>query len=200
MNKIIIIIALFLFLVACTPQEKQSGNLVATVNGEQIYQSEIDRELNFLQTSGIDVNESVVIEAYIQRKIMIQEAMLQDISVSDQEVQERIESLFLDGTATREEFSKYLEVTGETLAQFEQRVREDIMIEKLLNRVEIDNYILSKEEIEAFYNNTPLASMGVNLTEEIRNEIAQALVENRNLEAEEAYIIRLWQASDIQFN
>ncbi|WP_163329213.1 SurA N-terminal domain-containing protein [Desulfurobacterium thermolithotrophum] len=125
-----------------------SGSEVATVNGEPINLIEFNREYNQLtnqlqQQFGENYRKLfpdkeikiAALQRLINRKLVLEEAKKEGIQVSDWAVAERIRSFpFLqkDGKFSEELYKEFLKANRLSPKVFEDKIREDLLIEKVM--------------------------------------------------------------------
>ncbi len=143
-----------------------SGNEIATVNGEGISISEFGREYsnlerelkarfgeNYRKIVSEDDIKKLVLQRLIVRKLLLQEAKREGLKVSDWAVAKAIEESPIfqkNGKFSLELYNSFLKAQRLTPQAFENTVREDLLIQKLLYTV---NYApsVTKPEIDIFY-------------------------------------------------
>lgn len=123
---------------ACGWAELVDG-VVATVGPEVILQSDLMREiaptLNSLRQTAkneeefnkqAEVQLEEALDQAIENKILLREALLAGLELKDDMVEQRIAEI-KKNFSSNEEFTKELEAAGETLSDFRERVRKQIM-------------------------------------------------------------------------
>ena len=123
---------------ACGWAELVDG-VVATVGPEVILQSDLMREiaptLNSLRQTAkneeefnkqAEVQLEEALNQAIENKILLREALLAGLELKDDMVEQRIAEI-KKNFSSNEEFTKELEAAGETLSDFRERVRKQIM-------------------------------------------------------------------------
>ncbi len=103
----------------------------------------------------VEAMEKKVLQTMIDRTLTRQEAVRQQISVSDDEVQAAIDNFKQQNGLDQEAFEKGLASEGISLEEYRERIREDIMHSHLVNRVVRSRIIVTREEIEAYYHAHP---------------------------------------------
>lgn len=99
--------------------------------------------------------EKQMLNTLIDRTLTRQEAVRQQISVSDADVQSAIENFKRENGLDQEAFEKGLESEGLSLEEYRERVREDMMQSLLINRVIRSRIIVTQTEIETYYQAHP---------------------------------------------
>lgn len=89
-------------------------------------------------------NESTFLESLINVKLQLQEAKNLGIGVTDEELKEGIDNIKKKYSMTESAFLDSLKKEGYTLDEYKKRLREQIMISKVVN-VQIRNKIVASE-------------------------------------------------------
>ncbi|PIQ96380.1 MAG: hypothetical protein COV67_09825, partial [Nitrospinae bacterium CG11_big_fil_rev_8_21_14_0_20_56_8] len=143
------------------------GGVVATVEGVEINFNEYDRTFNNLVNFYRDqfrnqFNEELIqkldlksqaIDALIQKKLLLMEAEKNRLSVSDEELIDRIKnvpSFQKDKNFNAEIYKNYLKYQHLTPAQFEDNQREALLIEKMENLVKTQVRVSEEEALDLF--------------------------------------------------
>ena len=103
----------------------------------------------------VEAIEKKILDALIDRTLTRQEAARQNISVADAEVQSAIENFKEQNGLDQEAFEKRLEAEGLSMADYRERVREDLMQSLLVNRLIRSRIIVTQADIEAYYQAHP---------------------------------------------
>jgi peptidyl-prolyl cis-trans isomerase SurA len=103
----------------------------------------------------IEAIEKQMLNTLIDRTLTRQEAVRQQISVSDDEVTSAIDNFKQQKGLDQEALEKGLESEGISLEEYRERVREDIMQSMLVNRVIRARIIVTRADIEAYYQAHP---------------------------------------------
>jgi len=135
---------------------------VAIVNDEVITQSEINSVLAslYIEYRGIYEGKELVekmeearrdiLKQLVEDKLVLQKAKIENIEVSDKEVQERMEKVRAKFPSEKE-FLDTLEKEGITKNKLEARYRDQIMMRKLFERDVISGITVSPTEIVNYY-------------------------------------------------
>lgn len=103
----------------------------------------------------IEAMEKQMLNTLIDRTLTRQEAVRQQISVSDDEVTSAIDNFKQQNGLDQEALEKGLESEGISLEEYRERVREDIMQSLLVNRVIRSRIIVTQADIDAYYQAHP---------------------------------------------
>ncbi len=103
----------------------------------------------------IESMEKQMLNTLIDRTLTRQEAVRQQISVSDDDVTSAIDNFKQQKGLNQEAFEKGLESEGISLEEYRERVREDIMQSLLVNRVIRSRIIVTQADIEDYFQAHP---------------------------------------------
>lgn len=151
---------------------RDDAQWVAKVNGEKVTQAELYDEM--YANMGPDSLQNLITE-----KLIAQEAKAQDISVSDEELDERMNKLINQQFGSEEQFEQLLAMYNMSRADFEEQMRNQITVGKILEP-SID---LKDEELKTYFEenrevfNTPR-------TAEIRHILSETRAEAEEVRAE----------------
>ena len=145
------------------------GGVIATVQGEKIFQGEYDRTFNNLvdfyrqqfrnqfsdeMIKKLDL-KTQALEALIQKKLLLQEAEKQDLRVSDAELISHIQNLQIfqnDKKFSEKSYRNYLQFQRVTPGEFEENQRENLVLTKLEKLFGTSSKVSQSEIQEAFRN------------------------------------------------
>ena len=157
-RKIYAILAVFLVVVGgaalllfagLVPNPFKSGTAVAAVvNGEKIYQADVDQKLDvykkvYGQSAKTDFSspegktaladmKRQVLNAMIQEKILVTEAAKEQIAVSPQEIKDKITAIKKAMNLSDKDFEEFLKGHAMSIANFEKRVEKEALITRLI--------------------------------------------------------------------
>jgi hypothetical protein len=160
-----------------------AGKAVAKVNGEKITQKELDTSVSQIaagaEAQGMDPKDpelvaqiqTQAVEMLINTELLMQEAKVRGVSVSDEDITARI-------TALTEEVGGE-EVLAERMAQFgidnktlRRDVRNELTIQKLLAEVFAEKEVaITDEEVKEFYDGAGGEEAGLPPLEEVAEQI-----------------------------
>jgi len=143
-----------------------SGNEIATVNGEGIKLPQFSREYsnvesqlkaqfgeNYRKIVTSDDIKRIALQRLITRELLLQEAKREGLKVSDWAVAKAIEEIPAfqeNGKFSLKLYKEFLRARRLTPEAFEETVREDLLIQKLLSVVN-NAPSVTKPEVEFFY-------------------------------------------------
>lgn len=167
MSKNIAILIIFYFLLypfyGCNDRGNMEEKIVGSINGEKIFLREVEGELNDfikrfndikpLKKTEMDDLKYSVLGKLIEKKILFQETKRLNISVSDKELDERVKDILGDYSSLR--LKEILERNGMTFQVWKAKIRENIIIEKLIEQEVNSKIVLSEKELADYYNAFP---------------------------------------------
>jgi foldase protein PrsA len=132
-----------------------------TVDGEgipkEIFNLALKERLESHKAMNLKANEAAirrsVADELIGETLLIKEAKTRKITVADSELQEAIAAQ--RGSRSEKEFIDDLKRSGISYEIFQKRMRDRILITKLLNELVRENSI-TEEEMRSFYKNSPV--------------------------------------------
>lgn len=156
-KKIYAILAIFLVVVGgaallmftgLLPNPIKGGSTAAIVNGEKIFTADVDQKFDvYKKMSGqggkVDLSSPEgkkalagmrmqILETMIQEKILMTEATKEKITVSPQEIAERISSIKKGMNLSDKDFEAFLKNHNMNMPSFEKRLEKDLLISKLI--------------------------------------------------------------------
>ena len=142
-------VALLMF-TGLIPNPIKGGSTAAIVNGVKISTAEVDQKLEvFKKMSGqggkMDSSSPAgkeamaqmrmqILDTLIQEKILVTEGAREKITVSQQEVADRIANIKKGLNLSDKDFEGFLKNHGMSLDNFEKRVEKDALITKLIDK------------------------------------------------------------------
>lgn len=139
------------------------SRVAAVVNGDMITVRELDKaaapEIAFKKldpqnpgdAAQVEALRRETLEAMINQKILMQEAQKQNISVSDDMVDQEMERFIADSQLSRDEFQRQLARQGLSLGMMRDRLRANIVTQQLIGRMVINKVVVTEAEIAAYY-------------------------------------------------
>jgi foldase protein PrsA len=160
--KVILFTAIFVVVataaaVALTTGMKRSTAVAARVNGEVIYATDLDREVDAIARQyGIPDDDKqrneivrIVLDQVIEQRIINQEARRYDAVASEAQINARLADIRRN-FPTEEEFQQALDQRKWTLADLKNRLRGTITMQNLTERV--TNITVTDAEIQTYFN------------------------------------------------
>jgi parvulin-like peptidyl-prolyl isomerase len=158
-NKIYGILAILLVVVAgaalvlftgLVPNPFRDGSIAAVVNGEKISSQELDQKLelykkvygqggrtDFSSPAGkaaLANMKNQVLNTMIQEKVLLTEAAKEKITVSKEEIAEKIASIKKTMNLSDKDFEEFLKNHAINLTNFEKRMEKEVLIAKLITK------------------------------------------------------------------
>ena len=133
----------------------EQGQVAALVNGQPIYQEDLDQIYASLPPNLANVNESVILDQLIEQELLVQEAKKQGFTVTDAELQDYIDQLLAYYGMPADQLDAALEQQGVTRAEFEQSSKRQLLVSKLVNKTVYANINISDEQVAAQYEQNP---------------------------------------------
>ena len=119
--------------------------IVAVVNDDPILYSELKE---YAKDNGIP-DLKTALNSLIEKKILLTEAKSEEIKVSEKEVNSALKSLMIsNGFNSEEEFIKALKKEGLTLEEVKEKIKEQILISKLIGKNVRSKVRISDLEVE----------------------------------------------------
>jgi len=163
--------------------------VVATVNGESIYQKELDGRIKQLEQQmssqpGAKLDqkqlEQQALDQMISTVLVKQEAKNQGVEVSNKEVKREIESL-KETLSEDTSYKEQLKAAGLTKEEHEAMVREQLLTNKYLqNQVPQDEVEVTDEQMQEAYKQIsaqqdlpPLGEMEEKMKQQLRSQVAR---------------------------
>lgn len=145
----------------------ESSKKVAIVNGTPIVQSDLDRGMEGViqrrARSGAPMDEEQlktirmdVLNNLINRELLNQESKKQKITITDQEVNDRLSKIkqrFKDDA----EFKEMLTKMKITEAQIKVQLKEDLAIQTLIDKQVVEKIDVTEQDSQAYYDTHPEA-------------------------------------------
>ncbi|MBU1184829.1 MAG: SurA N-terminal domain-containing protein [Proteobacteria bacterium] len=156
-KNIYAILAVFLVVVGGTallmysgllPNPVKGGSTAAIVNGEKISTAEVDRKLEvykkmYGQSGKLDSSSPEgkatladmrrqILQTLIQDKVLVTEAVKEKITVSPQEIAERIAAIKKGMKFSDKDFEDFLKNHAMSIANFEKRIENEFLIARLI--------------------------------------------------------------------
>jgi len=138
--------------------------VVATVNGDVITWSEI-QEAKTLSSAAEGLDDDVVLEELIVRRLLLQEAEKTGTRITEDEVNGAIGDIQAKFGMTDSQFQEAIRAQGTSFERYRKRIREEISISRYLYRTIRANIVVPEKDIEEALQREGFDSKGV---EEIR--------------------------------
>jgi peptidyl-prolyl cis-trans isomerase SurA len=151
---------------AQTPSQKLIDKIIARVGGEYILLSDVEEEFSYAKKATPTLTDSEkcqILDGLIGQKLVIHQAKLDSVEVSDDQIASELDTRFEKILAQMngdEEFFK--EYYGATIADMKERYREDQkqqMLARQMQQTLIGKVRITPAEVLEFYNGIPRDSL-----------------------------------------
>ena len=166
MKKLILFISCFSILQLATAQRAVIDKVVAMVGGEIILLSEIEEQYSLIKAKDPNVpadHRCSIVEQLMAAKLLVNQARLDSIEVTDAEVEEqldaRINQILAYMNDDREQFRAYY---GQTVPQVKEQFRADLVDQLLSERMRgsvLSSVKVTPAEVKAFFRQIPKDSL-----------------------------------------
>lgn len=160
---------LFLFVgaigVDAADEPKPAEHKLASVNGKEITQIDLDKEMNRFegqmgmsgQSPDPEQREAIrkkVLDSLVQRELLLQESNRLGIQVTDVEVGEQVAQL--KGRFSQEEdYASALKRLKMTEDELKEEFTRRLVVKKMIDQVIADKVVVTMEETKVFYDGNP---------------------------------------------
>lgn len=174
------------------PSENDSTIVIATVNGEDIYEEDLMQLMEFqFSMFGINVRDEEnqelleqfkpqLLDTLIFEKILIQEATGK-VSISDEEIDIHVEQV-ISQLPEDMTFEEALEIQGYTEEELRQEIKEMLMIQELLTLEHLpeDEYDVTETELREEYDRL-ITEQGEDVEEfeAIQDELRKSVIQSK---------------------
>lgn len=169
--RLLILLLVLTWTLPC--QAELVDRIVAIVNDEVITLSELEAAVSpytsQIQTAAYSPEEKQemlfkvrrdILDRMIDRKLTEQKGKALGVSVSESEVDQRIERIKEEEFLTEEALRKALADEGYTLEEYRKRIKSQLLGIKLINREVKSKVAITEDEIRAYYENHKSAYTG----------------------------------------
>jgi len=149
---------IFLIMISCgEPSKNTSKEVVATINNKKIYLEELQAKIGFLKpTKSVTDDKQIfdlkreILNKMIEREVILQEASRLGVEASSDEVESRVKSLLTD--YSQKELDRALERENVNFKGWKLRIKEGLMIDKLIYQEINSKIVVTDKEIQEYYN------------------------------------------------
>jgi len=139
--------------------------VVAVVNEEIITMSDLEREVREAQQKDAAVNNSMMLEELINRKLQLSAAKRAGLDATDKEVADAIEDIKRRNSWNTKQFEAALAAEGLTVEQYRSELKENITISRIRDKSVRAGLSVDEAEVRRYYE---LNSGAYALPQEIR--------------------------------
>jgi len=141
-------------------EAETKGKVVGVVNGELIYEEELQREITKIApfippNQDIEQVQKAVLFGLINNKLLLIEAENNNIEVSEEQIDEEISRLTIQLGISFDELNERLTSLGITFEEYKDEVRTQIKITRLLNSTVFSELTVSDEEVTEYQEANP---------------------------------------------
>jgi peptidyl-prolyl cis-trans isomerase SurA len=156
-----------------TSSAQELDAIVALVDDDVILRSELDLAVagivERIQASGDsippkDLLENQVLERLIMRELQVQKAMQTGIRVSDADVDQALVGLSQQNKMTVQQMREVIEKDGEDFAEFRRNIGEEILTERLRQRIMNGMAPISETEVDIMLTSQDLSGGEYNIS------------------------------------
>ncbi|MFY9561516.1 MAG: SurA N-terminal domain-containing protein [Terriglobales bacterium] len=155
---LVLLSALFLLQLAGCNRDSSGGDVMASVNGQKIYRSEVDKYYAN-QTAGSEQQPTgeqavslrlSILDTLIETEILMRRADKLGLLATDEEVDRKLNEMKSPFTA--EQFNKRLEEKKITLDDFKRDLRRSLTRDKVLNKEVTSRINITDQDVANYYN------------------------------------------------
>lgn len=203
---IIIIGAVFFMKDLVAPKEDK---VVAVVNGENIMESQLDKEYEFFFLLGglpeeykeVVTRKVFLNNSLISETLLLQEAEAKGLSVTEQEAQQDLEETMANAGITMEEFSDVLGEKGLTMDEANDYFRKQILSYELLNKTILRKVEVGDAEVLAAYAENKELFDAQNMSlEDVEGDIREMLLIQKQRETAQRYMNNLRKKAEVEIS
>jgi len=187
---------------------KDPTSVVATVNGANVIRSELDRKIQQLKaarpagaqdTTIDDGFELRVLDELVNLKLLRAAAEKKGLTVTDAEVQEKIDGLVKTFGGT-EALANQLNAVGLTPEELKENIHNEILIRALVDgETDIKSVTVSDAEIKTRYQQMASSTTGdVPTLEQAHDMVRDGILQEKNAAIIQSYIDLLRKDADIK--
>ena len=137
------------------------SRIVAVVNGDMITSRELEKacapeffgqKINPVKdVEKADAVRKAVLQQMVDEKILLQQAEKDNVTVSDEEVNNALEQIIKDSNVGRDTFMKQLAQEGLDEATFRRNLHNQLVSQRLMARNVLSKVVVTEDEINEFY-------------------------------------------------
>ncbi len=171
--------------------------VIATVNGEKIYKSEVDEQYNGLKSQyGDFISYDIALNQTIIEKILMQEARKIGVSVSDESLDAFIADSLTRSGQTVSSFKATLKEQNLSYSGIRERIRVQLAITELVNRTFAEPSV-TDAEARSFYNDNSDLFVGQEYSI-VKQQIADYLKSQKQAKEFQSYVLTLRSTADVK--
>lgn len=127
--------------------------VVATVNGEPIYEKDIALEYNRLPAEyKAQYSRELILNQTIDKKLLFQEAARRGLTVSDTEVLDQVQEILAQFGIGDKDLETILAAQNVTIEEYRNFVREELLLTKIVDDAVTSRIAVSDKEVAEYYD------------------------------------------------
>lgn len=178
------------------------GNVIARVNGEEVYSNEVAELQEVFNQQGQEVSENEVLEQIINQKLISQEVEEKGYAVSNEEAEAVLEEQLAAQGSTLEEFKQQIEEQGVTYQEQLEYIKEQLATQNYLaDVIDQESLEVSEGESKEFYEmyQDQESSEETATFEELEPQIIATLQQQKEQQEIMALIQKLKETAEIEY-
>ncbi len=208
---LIISLAFFYIKKSESPLSGTGSVVIATVNGDKIFKNDYDavfKRLNpQIEQSGQSNNKEYldkvkiqIINGLINDKLLLQNAKKSEITVSEDEVIQELQSI-TERVGGEENLKNEMLKEGLTKEKLKEDIKNQIFVQKyLLANIDFNSPSVSEEEIKAFYDRASEGQEGVPNLEVVSSQIKDQITKDKRQKLINDFLDKLRATADINIS
>jgi multidrug efflux pump subunit AcrA (membrane-fusion protein) len=183
------------------PTEPITGNVVATVNNEDITSEDVAAVQQSLLQQGQQISEDDVLEYVINQKVLEQKVQQENIVVTNEEAESVIEQQLAMQGVTLDDYKQQIESMGVSYESELENIKNQIATQQFLeSQLEGQIFNVTEEEAQEFYEMYKAQSPEeVPSYEELQPQIITTLEQQKQQEAISIIIQGLRTAANVEY-
>jgi multidrug efflux pump subunit AcrA (membrane-fusion protein) len=183
------------------PTEPITGNVVATVNDEEIKSEDVVAVQQLLLQQGQQISEDDALEQVINQKVLEQKVQQENIVVTTEEAESLIEQQLAIQGATLDDYKQQVESMGVSYEAELENIKNQIATQQFLeSQLEGQTFDVTEEEAQEFYEMYKAqSSEEVPSYEELQPQIITTLEQQKQQEAISIIIQGLRATANVEY-
>ena len=154
----LLLAAMLTMAAGCQKQSQPSEGVWAVVNGKDITRAEVDKYYHTQLNPGApepSQDEALslmlnILDELINKQILLQRAKKLGLEAADGEVEDKFTEF--KSPYTEDEFQRQLKARGYTVGDLRSDIRQQISIQKVINREVVAKIAVTDQDVQDFYN------------------------------------------------
>jgi multidrug efflux pump subunit AcrA (membrane-fusion protein) len=183
------------------PTEPITGNVVATVNDEEITSEDVAAVQQLLLQQGQQISEDDALEQVINQKVLEQKVQQENIVVTNEEAESVIKQQLAMQGATLDDYKQQIESMGVSYEAELESIKNQIAVQNYLEgQLEGQSFDVTEEEAQNFYEMYKAQSPEeVPSYEELQSQIIATLEQQKQQEAINILIQGLRTTANVEY-